>query len=140
MTTQITPSLGHGALFTQTGVGTSPGYDAVDLRRADSVGTQEGPLSLSSFTVAQRGAGANMSVDIAASTGPGCIVQGDSVTQQGRYPVPPHSAVINETIATADPSNPRIDSVILEIKDDTHDASGAHQAQTRILTGTPTGG
>jgi hypothetical protein len=81
-----------------------------------------------------------MSVDIAASTGAGAVVQGDAVTQQGRYVIPPHSAVINETISTADATNPRIDSVILEMKDSAHDASGLNQSQTRVLTGTPTGG
>lgn len=140
MTTTISPSLGSGVPFVQTGPGASPGYSAIDLRRADTVGLKEGPTSLSSYTVAQRGAGANMSVDIAASTGPGAIIQGDSVTQQGRYVIPPHSAVINEAIATADGSNPRIDTVILEVKDDTSDASGANLTQTRVLTGTPTAG
>lgn len=140
MTTVISPSLGHGAPFTQLGVGSTPGFDAIDLRRADSIGLAEAPMSLTSYTVAQRGVGANMSVDIAASTGPGVIVQGDHVTMQGRYIVPPHSAVINEVIATADGALPRIDSIILEIKDSTHDASGLNQAQTRVITGTPTGG
>ena len=140
MTVVIAPSLGHGAPFTQLGVGTSPGYDAIDLRRAYGVGLSEAPRSMGSYTVGQRGAGANMSVDIAASTGLGVVVQGDTVTAQGLYPVPPHSAVINEAIATADATNPRIDSVILELKDSVHDASGLNQAQTRVLTGTPTGG
>lgn len=140
MTVVIAPSLGHGAPFTQLGVGTTPGFDAIDLRRTDTVGLAEAPMSLTSYTVAQRGAGANMSVDIAANVGPGCIVQGDTVTQQGRYVVPPHSAIINEVIAAADPTNPRIDSIILEVKDSTHDASGLNQAQTRVVTGTPTGG
>lgn len=138
MTVVIAPSLGAGLPFTQLGRGTSPGFDAIDLRRSDSVGLSEAPLSMGAYLVSQRGAGANMSVDIAASTGLGVVVQGDHVTAQGRYTVPPHSAVINEAIAAADPTNPRIDSVILEIKDSTHDASGLNQAQTRVLTGTPT--
>jgi hypothetical protein len=51
--------------------------------------------------------------------------------------VPPHSAVINETIAAADATNPRNDLVVLEIKDTQHDASGSNLAQTRVVTGTP---
>ena len=79
MTTTLVPSTGAGVTFTQAGVGTTPGYSALDLRRSDSVGISEAPLSLSSFTVAQRAAGANMSVDIAANVGPGCVVQGLSL-------------------------------------------------------------
>lgn len=134
----ISPSTGAGVPFTQLGVGTSPGYGAIDLRRTDTIGLAEAPMSLSCYTVGQRGAGANMSVDIAANVSPGCIVQGDTVTPQGRYVVAPHSAVINEVIAAADPTNPRIDSVVLEVKDTTYDASGLNQAQTRVITGTPT--
>lgn len=137
MATKVVPSLGHSIPFTQAGDGTTPGYDAIDRRRFASAGWQEGPLSLSSYVVSQRAAGANMSVDIAASTGPGALIQGDSVTQQGRYLAPPHSAVINEVIATADATNPRIDSVVLEAKDNTHDAGGLNQVQTRVITGTP---
>jgi hypothetical protein len=54
--------------------------------------------------------------------------------------VPPHTAVINEAITTANATNPRIDQVVLEIKDTTHDASGSNLAQTRVVTGTATGG
>lgn len=140
MTTVVSPSLGSGLPFTQLGKGTSPGFDAIDVRRSDSVGLSEAPLSMGSYVVSQRGAGANMSVDIAANAGNGVVVQGDAVTAQGRYVVPPHSAVINEAIAAADPTNSRIDRVVLEIKDSVHDASGLNQAQVRVITGTPTGG
>lgn len=139
MTTTITPSLGAGAPFTQLGRGTSPGYDAIDFRRATLPGVQEGAIESGAYDVTQRGSGANMSVDIAASAG-SCVVQGDHVTGQGVYVVPPHSVTINEVIATADATNPRIDQVILEIKDDTHDASGLNEVRIRVLTGTATAG
>lgn len=139
MTTTISPSLGHGPL-TQQGTGTTPGYDAIDVRRLVSPGLQEGVLSSGSYMVTQRGAGANLSVDIAASTGDGALVQGDAVTAQGLYLVAPHSAVINETITTAHATLPRIDQVVLEIKDTQHDASGSNLAQTRVVAGTATGG
>lgn len=138
MTVVIAPPSGAGVGFTQLGVGTTPGYGAIDLRRADSVGLNEAPLSMGAYVVSQRGAGANMSVDIAANVGLGCLVQGDGITAQGVYRVAPHNAIINEAIATADAVNPRIDSVILEVKDSQVDASGLNQAQTRVLTGTPT--
>lgn len=139
MATTIQPSLGNGALFTQGGVGTAPGYDAIDLRRALGVALQEGAVEANAYKVSQRAASANMSVDIAATSGT-CLVQGDFVSGQGLYPVPPHSATINETISAADASNPRIDQVVLELQDNTHDSSGASRARVRVINGTPTSG
>jgi hypothetical protein len=139
MTTTISPLVGHGP-WTQQGVGTSPGYDAIDARRNWSVGMQEGALTAGSYEVTQRGAGANLSVDIAASTGDGALVLGEAITGQGLYLVPPHSAVINETITAAHATLPRVDRVVLEIKDQQHDASGSNLAQTRVIAGTATVG
>lgn len=99
-----------------------------------------------SYMVTQRGAGVNLSVDIAATTadasgsGIAALVRGDAITAQGLYPVPPHSAVINEAITTANATNPRVDRVILEIQDNTHDASGANLIRTRVVAGTATSG
>lgn len=90
--------------------------------------------------VTQRGSGANMSVDINMPGGGCAFVQGDTITGQGLYRVDVHSANINETIAAASASFPRIDQVILEIQDDTLDASGGNLARTRVLTGTATSG
>lgn len=146
MTTTISPGLGHAPLFTQAGTGSSPGYDAIDRRRSVGAGLQEGVLGVTSFEVTQRAAGANLSVDIAANvadalgSGVAALVQGDAVTAQGLYPVPPHSAVINEAITAAHASLPRVDAVILEIQDTTHDASGANLARVRVVAGTATSG
>lgn len=141
MTTTIVPSSGAGVLFTQQGVGSSPGYSALDLRRSDSIGAiQEGVYAAGDYMVTQRAAGANMSVDIAAGGGAFAAVQGDSTTGQGLYVVGPHSATINEAVAASNPTNPRIDSVILEVQDNVHDASGGNLARVRVLTGTATGG
>jgi hypothetical protein len=137
MTQTVGPALGHGLVMSQQGTGTTPGYDAIDVRRMFQGVAMEGVLNSGGFAVTQRGAGANMSVDIAATTGEGARVQGDAVTLQGLYYVPPASAVINETIAAADATNPRNDLVVLEIKDTQHDASGSNLAQTRVVTGTP---
>src|SRR5262245_29233838 len=101
MATTISPGTGHAPLFTQAGTGASPGYDAIDHRRAWSAGLQEGVYSAGAFEVTQRGLGANLSVDIAASThehGIAALVQGDAISGQGLYTVAPHSGVINEAI------------------------------------------
>jgi hypothetical protein len=137
----ISPTLGHAPLFTQDGVGASPGYDAIDLRRiAEASGAlQEGVFDAAGWQVTQRGAGANMTVDVAASTGL-AVVQGDSVTAQSRYVIPPHSAVANLDIGSNATGNPRIDQVVLQVRDDTHDGSGSNDVRVLVLAGTATSG
>jgi hypothetical protein len=145
LTTTITAGNGAaaGPLWTLGGIGSTPGYNAIDDRRAASAGLQEGAYAAQSFEVTQRGAGANMSVDIAASTheqGIAAYVQGDSISGQGLYMVHPHSAVINEAIGTAHATLPRVDRVILEVLDNQHDSGGASLARTRVVAGTATAG
>jgi hypothetical protein len=138
MTTSIAPALGH-AVWTQGGTGASPGYDAIDVRRlATDPDLGEGVATYGTYRVSQRAAGANLSVDI--NQDDFAYVRGDAVSFQGIYKVAPHATTVNETISAADATNPRIDRVVLEVKDSTHDASGSNLAQTRVVTGTPTGG
>ncbi len=134
----IAPSVGTTASFLQAGPGASPGYDAVDVRRAALDTWSEGVLSRLAWKVSQRAAGANMSVDVDADVA-GAIVTGDATTAQGQYHVPLHSANINVDIAAADGSHQRNDLIILEIKDDTHDSGGSNVARVRVVTGTPNG-
>lgn len=96
--------------------------------------------SAQDFMVQQRLAGANMQVEITCPAGGMAAVQGDTISGQGLYDIPVHSANVLETIGTADPSNPRVDQVILEVQDNVLDASGGNLARTRVLPGTPTGG
>jgi hypothetical protein len=134
MTTTITPALGQGATMNQ-----ATSYDAISARRAwTGFERGEGVATYGSFRVSQRGAGANMSVDIAMDDF--AWVRGDAVTHQGLYQVAPHSATINETITTAHATLPRLDQVVLEVKDHAHDASGSSLAQTRVVNGTATSG
>lgn len=140
MATSVTvvPSTGHALTFTQGGIGSTPGYDAIDLRRPESLRT-EGILHSTAWAVTQDSGGASMNVDVAANIGP-ALVQGDAVTNQGLYYVNPHSAKITVTATTADASNPRVDRIVLEIKDNAHDGSGFNLAQVRIVAGTATVG
>ena len=130
-TATITPTLGAAPVTLQAG-----NYSAIDDRRFWTATLQEGVLSGGSYQVIQRAAGANMTVDVASSVGNGAIVQGDSVTAQGAYFVPPTSANVNVDIAAADATNPRNDLVVLEVKDDQHDAGGLNLARVRVVTGT----
>ncbi len=136
-TFDIAPSLGHGAITTQAGVGTSPGYDAIDDRRFWMLGLKEGILSLGSYAVTERGAGANMTVEVAATTGDGLVIQGDAVAVQGRYYIAPHSDVENVDISDGDAADPRNDLVIVQVMDDTHDSLGSNKARCIVLEGTP---
>jgi hypothetical protein len=133
-TATITPTLGSAPVTLQAG-----NYSAIDDRRFWGSGLGEGYLSIGSYQVIQRAAGANMTVDVASSVGDGAVVTGDSVTAQGRYFVPPTAANVNVDIAAADATNPRNDLVVLEVKDDQHDASGLNLARVRVITGTPNG-
>jgi len=133
----IVPSLGHGCVSTQAGV--TLGYDAIDDRRAwTGMQRGEGVSTYNSFRVSQRGAGANMSVDV--NMDDIAQVRGDSVALQGLYTIAPHSTTANVDIAAADASNPRIDLVVLEALDDTHAAGGLNKARVRVVTGTATVG
>ena len=65
------------------------------------------------LAVTQRGAGANMSVDVASGN---AFVQGDTVGWQGMYHVS-NDATENITIPAADPTNPRIDLIVAQVRD-----------------------
>jgi hypothetical protein len=133
-TATITPTLGSAPVTLQAG-----NYSAIDDRRFWGAATREGVVSGGSYQVIQRAAGANMTVDVTSSVGLGAIVQGDSVTGQGEYFVPQTAANVNVDIAASDATNPRNDLVVLEVKDDQHDAGGLNLARVRVITGTPNG-
>lgn len=136
----VAPSLGQGVTPLQAGPGASPGYGAIDHRRAWTVGLQEGAIDAGSYKVKQNSDGAAMNVDVDANVGDGLIVQGDDVTSQGRYYVAPHSAKMNITIDPADATNPRLDQIICEVEDDTHDSSALNKGRVRVVKGTPAAG
>ena len=137
MTTTLTPATGTNVSLLQLGPGAT-GYGAIDWRRMlGSAQLQEGVLSSGGFKVT---AGAGMTVSIAASTGNGALVQGDSITLQGLYYVAPHTAAIVENITTAHATLPRIDQVILEVLDATHDGGASNTVRTRVVDGTATSG
>lgn len=87
---------------------------------------------LGTMGVSQRGAGANMSVDIAAGF---CSVFGDETNVQGLYCCV-NDAVVNKSIAAADPTNPRRDLVVARVRDAFY--SGSTNAwDLFVVTGTP---
>lgn len=115
-------------------------FGAKDVRLAALGNALPGLFAADDFAASQRAAGANMSLDIAQ----GCaFVDPRQATHQGVYLVRRTSATPWNTSADggitwtpADGSNPRIDLVLLEVKDNAEDASGTTGFRIRIETGT----
>lgn len=85
--------------------------------------------------VSQRGAGANMSVDVTAGK---AVITGDDAALQGKYFVR-STALENVVIAAADPTNPRIDVIVLEVRDNNVTGGGFSDARLRVIQGIPAG-
>jgi hypothetical protein len=81
--------------------------------------------------VSQRGAGANMSVDVAAGS---CVVAGLTVTYQGKY-LCRSTAVVNVAISAAPGSGTRTDLVVARVYDDQADGLGQYMWQPEVFTG-----
>lgn len=99
-----------------------------------ALGVQEGVLDAADLKVAQRGAGANMSVDVPAGR---ALVRGDSGTRNGLYHVV-NDATVNVPITAANATLPRLDQIVLHVRD-TADLGDVSDTPTlEVLTGTPT--
>lgn len=95
----------------------------------------EGVVGSTALAVSQRGAGANMSVDVAAGV---CWIAGDDNTATQPLYRCYNDGTVNLTLTTADATNPRIDRVIAEVRDSSF--SGVSQDwRLRIVAGTPAG-
>lgn len=92
-----------------------------------------GPLEL---RAEQRGAGANMSVDVWAGDG---WVEGTSNSRQGLYHVFNDATVNVGVFAAADATNPRVDQVILVVNDSSIIGT-SDLAEFKIIAGTPAAG
>lgn len=102
--------------------------------RPASSGTNGGGIMHpSDFAVTQRGAGANMSVDVAAGQ---CIVDGhDTGTLLGSW-YATNDATVNTVIAAADPSNGRYDLIGVQIRD-TEYSGASNDSRIVVVQGTP---
>lgn len=86
------------------------------------------------LAVTQRGAGANLSVDIAAGAG---YVEGTVVADQGGYFLF-NDATFNVAVAAGDATNPRIDIVGIRVRDTAH-GGAADDGELVVVQGTPAG-
>lgn len=94
----------------------------------------EGILGAGSFAVTQRAAGANMQLDIAAGV---AVLTGDNAAGQGRYLIRDDAADTEAvTISTANPTNPRIDRVGIQLRDPSEGGASGRDAIFSVVTGT----
>lgn len=75
----------------------------------------------------------DMSVDVLIGK---AYVQGDQSATQGHYRIY-NDATVNKTIAASDPTNPRKDRVIAQVKDSTDIGGADDEWEIQVLTGTP---
>lgn len=97
-------------------------YSGREDRTLIEAALTEGVIGRGDLAVSQRGAGANMSVDVAVGK---AAITGDDVADQGRYLVR-STTVANVVIGAAPGANSRIDVVVLRI----HDASATGVSNT----------
>lgn len=88
----------------------------------------------SDCAVSQRGAGANLSVDVAIGA---AYVDGSQSSVQGGYFVF-NDAIVNIAISPADPVNPRIDLIGVRVRD-TEYTAGSNDTAFIVVQGTPAG-
>lgn len=94
---------------------------------------QEGVFAAGDFDVTQRGAGANMSVDVAAG---GAWIYGDDTARQGAYHLV-NDATVNVAVSAAHATLPRVDQVVARIYDSTV-VGGSDVPAIEVIAGTPT--
>lgn len=95
-------------------------YSGLDIRSViDALFSTEGVVGTGALAVTQRGAGATMSVDIAAGF---CVITGDDTTTQGKY-LCQSTAVANVAIPSPPVSGSVIHRVIARVKDKTHNGT-----------------
>lgn len=97
-------------------------------------GGREGVAGSTDLAVSQNGS-PNMSVNIAAGRG---VVFGDTASDQQLYHIW-NDATVNKTISAADPTNPRRDLIVAEVRDHFMDGGGSNDWRLRVITGTPAG-
>lgn len=97
---------------------------------------QPGVWASGDFKATQRGAGANMSVDVAAGF---ALVPANDVGNKGLYHVE-NDGVVNVAIGASHATLPRIDQIILRVNDSTHGGDAGDTPTLTTLAGTATSG
>lgn len=120
------------------------GYSAMDLRRfvkqsAFQEGVCAGEGAIAGFKVIPSGTALQIAI---TNSSYGAIIDGDTTSEQGSYyQKGPAGGIPNLTLGTAPHATlPRVDQVVLEIKDNQHDGGGLNIGRIRIVDGVATSG
>jgi len=112
----------------------SAAHNAQDYRVVLSSLARSGVATAGALAVSQKSGTPNMSVDVAAG---GVFVKSTRSAAQGTY----HAysdAVINATLSASDATNPRIDRILVQIRDEAQDAAlTQNDARILVVEGTP---
>lgn len=107
-------------------------YTAQQMRGLiDAVVPLAGVTFKNDLLVTQRGAGANMSVDVAAGQ---AAIRGTSIALQGTYMVR-NTSPVNVAVTTANATNPRIDLIVARVRDKQADGGTAYSWAPEVVTG-----
>lgn len=109
-------------------------YGAQDFRlMVSALAARAGTVLAGDLAVTQRGAGANMSVDVAAGR---AIIPGTTIANEGSYIVR-SDATYNVTLAAASTANPRIDLIVAQVLNKQVDGGSTYGWTLKSVTGTP---
>lgn len=122
-----------------TGGGPTVNFSAEAIRYLAFSSWGEGVIESDRVDVAEAGT-PNMTVDVTLSDDVVAVIEGDDADGQGRYVVKGDGSTYSVAVTAADATNPRVDLLILEVKDTQYDASGQRTVQLRTIDGTPTAG
>lgn len=122
-----------------TGGGPTVNFSAEAIRYLAFSGWTEGILDSSRITIAEAGT-PNMTVDVTLADEVIAVIEGDTADGQGKYVVKGDGSTYSVSITAADATNPRVDLLVMEVKDTQYDASGLRTVRLRTVDGTPTAG
>ena len=110
-----------------------PNYTARAFRRLADYAIGEGVVDYSAYRVTFS---AGLTVNVAAGV---AFMRGNSNSDQGLYRCT-NLSTRGVTLANADPTNPRIDQIVLQVQDASEDTGAGNQGFVTVITGTPTAG
>lgn len=116
----------------------SAAHNAQDYRTmlASIIAGRSGSTDVDAFEVTERAGTPNMSVDVAAG---GIFVASTRSSSAGAYHVY-NDGVVNVPLSAADATNPRIDRVLVQVRDEEQDAAlTQNDARILVVEGTPAG-
>lgn len=109
-------------------------HPAEDVRRwiGASVNDTEGVVLAGDLEVTEKSGTPDMSVDVAAGR---AFIAGTEATYQGHY-FAENRGSSNVAVAASDPTNPRIDLVVVRVRDSAY-SGGTDTVSIEVVTGTP---